>query len=270
MKIAFLTSNPNASLIEPVSVAFERKGIKTEIIDTNKNLSRVKENYDLVIVRLLKPGYLYLVQLLEEQGIKVINPFTALSICSNKMLSTLIMKKAGLKIPKTALISGGEIELVKNFNFPVVVKPIFGRSSGIEYIERVNDLKNKNIDMDDVFLQEYINGDLIRIYKIGPFIKAYLCKEKHVETTVPERIIKQTSECFERIGMEIGGMDCIKSKNSYYFIDINDMPAGIKHFENLVEILIKYLESVLRRMKGKYGALESRNYDTVSTLQKEV
>jgi len=243
MKIAFLTSNLNASLIKPLSMVFREKGIKTEIIDTNKNLSKVKENYDLVIVRLLKPKYLYLAQLFEEQGTKVINPFRTLSISSNKMLSTLIMKKAGLKVPKTALISGGEIELVKNFNFPVVVKPIWGRSTGIEYIEQVNDLKN--IDMDEVFLQEYINGALIRIYKIGELIKAFLDKKKHIETTVPERIIKQILECFERIGMEIGGIDCIKSENSYYFIDINDMPAGIKYIENWVEIVIKYLESVL-------------------------
>jgi len=94
MKIAFLTSNPNTSLIKPLMDYFSEENIKTEIIDTN-NLSKIEEDYDLVIVRLLNPKWLYLVQFFEERGIRVVNSFRTLSISSNKLLSNLIIKKSG-------------------------------------------------------------------------------------------------------------------------------------------------------------------------------
>jgi len=242
MRIAFLTSNPNDSLIKPLINYFSEEDIKTEIIDTN-NLSKIEENYDLVIVRLLDPKWLYLVQFFEERGIRVLNSFRALSISSNKLLSTLIIKKVGLEIPKTVFIARREMNSLKNFNFPVLLKPIYGRSSGIEILNANNDLKKVNGN--EIYLQEYVNGELIRIYKIGEFYKAFLDINNHRETTVPRKVIELASRCFEKIGMEVGGIDCIKSEEKWHFIDINDMPAGIKHIENWVEIFIKYLESIL-------------------------
>jgi len=95
MKIAFLTSHPNTCLIKPLMNYFSGSEIKTEIIDTNTNLSKIGDDYDLIIVRLLNPKYLYLVQFFEEQGVKTINSFRALSISSNKLLSIASMENAG-------------------------------------------------------------------------------------------------------------------------------------------------------------------------------
>jgi len=242
MKIAFLTSSPNASLIKPLMDYFSEEDIKTEIIDTN-NLSKIEEDYDLVIVRLLNPKWLYLVQFFEEREIRVLNSFRALSISSNKLLSTLIMKKVGLEIPKTVFISKREINSLKDFNSPTLLKPIYGRSSGIEILNTSDDLKKVNGDK--IYLQKYVDGELIRIYKIGEFYKAFLDINGHRETAVPRKIIESVSRCFEKVEMEVGGIDCIKSKEKWYFIDINDMPAGIKYIENWVEIFIKYLKFIL-------------------------
>jgi glutathione synthase/RimK-type ligase-like ATP-grasp enzyme len=244
MKIALLTSNPNASLIKPLNEYFIERGIKTEIIDTNSNLSKIEGDYDLVIVRLLNPRYLYLVQFFEECGIRTLNSFRALSISSNKLLSTLMLERVGLEIPKTVFISKGEINSLKNFNFPALLKPIYGRSSRIEVLHTSGDLEKVNGD--EIYLQENVGSELIRIYKIGEFYKAFSDIDGHRETTVPKKILELISRCFEKVGLEVGGIDCIKSRNKYYFVDINDMPAGIKHIENWVEIFIKYLESISR------------------------
>jgi len=244
MKIAFLTSNPNASLIKPLNEYFSERGIKTELIDTSSNLSKVEKDYDLVIVRLLNPRYLYLVQFFEECGIRTLNSFRALSISSNKLLSTLMLKRVGLEIPKTVFISKGEINSLKSFNFPALLKPIYGRSSGTEVLYTCGDLEKMNGD--EIYLQENVGGELIRIYKIGEFYKAFSDIDGHRETTVPEKILELVSRCFEKVELEVGGIDCIKSRNKYYFVDINDMPAGIKHIENWVEIFIKYFESISR------------------------
>ncbi|MCD6471674.1 hypothetical protein J7K55_00900 [Candidatus Aerophobetes bacterium] len=261
MKIAFLTSNPNTSLIKPLMDYFSEENIKTEIIDTN-NLSKIEEDYDLVIVRLLNPKWLYLVQFFEERGIRVVNSFRALSISSNKLLSNLIIKKIGLEIPKTLFISKREINSLKNFNFPALLKPIYGRSSGIEIMNASDDLIKVNEDK--IYLQEYVDGELIRIYKIGRFYKAFLDINGHRETIVPRKIIELVSRCFEKIKMEVGGIDCIKSEEKWYFIDINDMPAGIKHIENWVEILIRYLEPILL-----YRSHERRDINKASPHNEE-
>ncbi|MGB3477958.1 MAG: hypothetical protein WBB67_02235 [bacterium] len=215
--------------------------MKTEIIDTNTNLAKIEGEYDLIIVRLLSPKYLYLVQFFEEQGVRTINSFRALSISSNKLLSIASMENAGMTVPKTVFVSREEVDLLKDFKFPAVLKPLYGRSYGVEIKNRLEEVKI--VKEDGIYLQEYVRGNLIRIYKIGGFFKAFLDIEGHQETTVPDRIIELVSNCFERIGMEVGGIDCIKSGNKYYFIDINDMPAGIKHIENWLEIF--YNSSIL-------------------------
>jgi len=55
MKIAFLTSRSNTCLIKPLMNYFSGSDMKTEIIDTNTNLSKIEGEYDLIIVRLLSP-----------------------------------------------------------------------------------------------------------------------------------------------------------------------------------------------------------------------
>lgn len=107
-----------------------------------------------MVAILLNPRHLYLVKFFEESGIRVLNSFSALNISSNKLLSTLIMKRAGLEVPKTVLTSKGEIDSLENYNFPVLSKSIYGRgSSGIEIFFNRNRLKEA--DGNEIYLQEY-------------------------------------------------------------------------------------------------------------------
>ncbi len=53
--------------------------------------------------------------------------------------------------------------------------------------------------------------------------------------------MKGALRCFDRMEMEIGGMDLIEGEDDYYALEVNDFPAGVKRIENWLELIVDYL-----------------------------
>ena len=255
MKVGLLTSEKISSPQSPLvslNNYFLSKGISSQIISPwgiNPDIFLLKD-YDVIIVRILERQYLWLAQYLEEMGIKLINSHKALSLSSNKLISDEIMKQSGLKVPRTVFSLKEKIlENVDGHMFPALVKPLYGRSKGIIYIKSVENLKNLRKKW--IYLQKFIphTGGVTRIYKIGKVVKSFFHSNegKVREISVPNETMERALRCFDRMEMEIGGMDLIEGEDGYYALEVNDFPRGIKLIGNWSQIITDLVVETFQR-----------------------
>ncbi|GAI91071.1 unnamed protein product, partial [marine sediment metagenome] len=249
MKVGLLTSKKillSQSPLVSLSNYFLSKAISHTIINPwaiNPDISSLRD-FDVIIVRILQREYLWIAQYLEEMGVRVINSYRALFLSGNKLISDEIMKQSGLKIPRTVFASKKKIlENVDSSMFPALVKPLYGRSRGIMCVKSVESLKNLRKKW--IYLQEFIPNDdgVTRIYKIGKVVESFFHPNegKAWEVLLPDEIMERALRCFNRMEMEIGGMDLIEGADGYYALEVNDFPAGVKRVENWLEIIADYL-----------------------------
>jgi len=248
MRIGLLTSEKiesPKSLLVSLNNYLLSKGMSSQIISLviNPDISSLR-NYDVLIIKIREREYLWLAQYLEEMGIRVINSYKALSLSSNKLISDEIMEQSGLKIPRTVFALKEKIlQNVDGSMFPALVKPLYGRSKGIIYVKSVDNLKNLRKKW--IYLQKFIpnNDGVARIYRIGKVVESFFHPHqgKAWEVFLPDEIMEGALRCFDRMEMEIGGMDLIEGEDGYYALEVNDFPAGVKRIENWLEIIADYL-----------------------------
>lgn len=261
MKVGLLTSKKillSQSPLVSLSNYLISKDMSSQIISPwtiNGDISLLRD-YDVVIVRILEREYLWLAQYLEEIGIRVINSYKALSLSGNKLISDEIMEQSGLKVPRTVLALKEKIlENVDSSMFPALVKPLYGRSRGIMYVKSVDNLKNLRKEW--IYLQKFVpnNDGVTRIYRIGKVVKSFFHPNegKAWEVLLPDEIMQGALCCFDRMEMEIGGMDLIEGEDGYYALEVNDFPGGIKRIENwfqiITELVVKTVQRNQERMK---------------------
>jgi len=261
MKVGLLTSKKillSQSPLVSLSNYLISKDMSSQIISPwtiNGDISLLRD-YDVVIVRILEREYLWLAQYLEEIGIRVINSYKALSLSGNKLISDEIMEQSGLKIPRTVLALKEKIlENVDSSMFPALVKPLYGRSKGIICVKSVESLKNLRKKW--IYLQKFVpnNDGVTRIYRIGKVVKSFFHPNegKAWEVLLPDEIMQGALRCFDRMEMEIGGMDLIEGEDGYYALEVNDFPGGIKFignwFQIITELVVKTVQRNQERMK---------------------
>ena len=266
MKVALLTSRKmelSDSRLVSLNNYLLSKGMSSQIISPrtiNPDISLLR-NYGVIIVRILHREYLWIVQYLEEMGIKVINSYRALSLSGNKLISDEIMEQSGLKIPRTVLALKEKIlENVDSSMFPALVKPLYGRSRGIMYVKSVDNLKNLRKEW--IYLQKFVpnNDGVTRIYRIGKVVKSFFHPNegKAWEVLLPDEIMQGALRCFDRMEMEIGGMDLIEGEDGYYALEVNDFPGGIKRIENWQEIIADYLVEAVHENREEISSYDSK------------
>lgn len=266
MKVGLLTSEKIKSSESPLvslSNYLLSKGMSSQIISPwtiNPDISLLR-NYDVIIVRILEREYLWLAQYLEEMGIRVINSYKALSLSSNKLISDEIMKQSGLKIPRTVFALKEKIlENADSSMFPALVKPLYGRSRGIMYVKSVDNLKNLRRKW--IYLQKFIpnNDGVSRIYKIGKVVRSFFHPNegKAWEVLLPDEMMQGALRCFDRMEMEIGGMDLIEGEDGYYALEVNDFPAGVKRIENWQELIADYLVETIHENREEIKSYDSK------------
>ncbi|MCC6013845.1 MAG: lysine biosynthesis protein LysX [Candidatus Verstraetearchaeota archaeon] len=156
--------------------AAEKKGVELKPIDV-KDLhlvitdpSKDREIFgDVAIERCISYFRgLHLAAILEGKNIKVINPYSILSICGNKMLTSIILAKHGIPTPKTIIAFTKEeaLKAIEEIGFPAVIKPIFGSWGRL-----VAQVKDKDVAQVILEHREEINNPLYQIYYIQEMIE---------------------------------------------------------------------------------------------------
>ncbi len=125
--------------------AFRRAGVTVDMVNDRSivvDLDRLDgwRKYDAVVLRSL--GYwraLHLARCFEALGLPVINPFSVVLTCGNKLLTTLTLIRAGIPVPHTRIAFSVDAALrgMDDMGYPVVLKPVVG--SWGRLIARLND-----------------------------------------------------------------------------------------------------------------------------------
>ena len=113
----------------------EKAGCKSELIDARKlsfNVTGKKINNgfgDVVLQRCISYyRSIFLARILENFGVHVINSTKVSEACGNKLVTSMLLAKAGVPTPKTyvALDSESVFETAEKVGYPVVIKPFTG------------------------------------------------------------------------------------------------------------------------------------------------
>lgn len=165
--------------------AFERKGVRTKLIDDRELVLRLEERPDLgvdvVLERCIQHSRaLYALAVLETHGIPTVNTFEVADVCGNKLLTTMRLIRDKVPSPRTRLAFTPESALsaVEELGYPAVLKPLVG--SWGRLISKVNDrdaaesvLEHKDVlgtYMHSIYyVQEYVRkpGRDIRAFVVG-------------------------------------------------------------------------------------------------------
>lgn len=161
-KLIINTAEKKGIELRPIDV----KDLHLVITDPNKD----KEIFgDIAIERCVSYFRgLHLTAILEGKGIKVINPYSIMSICGNKMLTSILLAKNGIPTPKTIIAFTKEeaLKAIEEIGFPAVIKPVFGSWGRL-----IAQVKDKDIAQVILEHREEINNPLYQIYYIQEMIE---------------------------------------------------------------------------------------------------
>ncbi|AEH07108.1 ATP-grasp domain-containing protein [Methanothermococcus okinawensis] len=260
-----LKDNHDVSFLDSLNVVFGLKNNKNNNYDYDLIISRVERDYLLEGIYALK----YIESIANENNIKIINSSECIEVCQNKYLTYIKLKEL---MPESFLTYTGDFENIKNtlknnnFEFPVVVKPIYGGyGNGVLRIGSMDELKNifeiLKFNKREIFIQKYIPykhdiralvvGDKIigameRIpkndwranYSLGAEIKRF-----DLDAEVKNMVLKSV----KKVSAGIVGVDIlIDENNKPYILEMNITPQfrGIMHFVDVPEEILKYIEKI--------------------------
>ena len=112
-----------------------KAGCKSELVDVRKlsfNVTGKKINNgfgDVVLQRCISYyRSVFLARILENFGVRVINSTKVSEACGNKLVTSMLLAKAGVPTPKTyvALDAESVFETAEKVGYPVVIKPFTG------------------------------------------------------------------------------------------------------------------------------------------------
>ncbi len=113
----------------------EKAGCKSELIDVRKlsfdvTGKKISNGFGDVVLQRCISYYrsIFLARILENFGVHVINSTKVSEACGNKLVTSMLLAKAGVPTPKTyvALDAESVFETAEKVGYPVVIKPFTG------------------------------------------------------------------------------------------------------------------------------------------------
>jgi ribosomal protein S6--L-glutamate ligase len=215
------------------------------------------EEYDIILNRLSvrekSNAEYYVVEEFMKRSIPVINSPDAIMKARNKLLSLQIMSDLNVMITRSAIIRRTEDidRITSSFAFPLIIKNIFGSLGSSTLL--VYDIKQLisiidyiwNTNRNEIFLiQEFVRSDDntvsdFRVFILGDEIIASMKRTnsdrdfranykrgaavKRAELTDVEK--EQCLRITRAFGLEIAGVDFIRTKNGPVFLEVNSNPG---------------------------------------------
>jgi len=254
----------NTKLLE----CLERNGLEGRILEpkyfdiivsrsTSKSIRYKGERIDMPNLVLSRTGSgtnyftLALMRQIEKFGIPVINDSESISKVSDKLLTSQLLVKENLPIPKTILVNGDvDVELVeKEIGFPCVVKATSGsKGKTVHLCETKKDFTSlmallSSIALKKVLIiQEFVDtapGTDLRVWVIGGKtvvamkrtsgngdFRANISQGGTAETfEITEEIDYLARETARVLGLQIAGVDLLFDKDGYKICEANSSPG---------------------------------------------
>lgn len=232
-----------------VQVVTERSGL----ID----LEHFQFDYDLYLFKSHSPLAESLAAAAHYRGAKLLNQYPATMKVRDKVLTSTLLLQAGLPTPRTFVTDALETLRPVVREMPIVVKPYRGRrGQGIEvcldeaqFDSLVNRRAAASGEADDdgggedgtalgdrlIFAQEYLDHEPFdyKAYAVGDYVHAI--KRIFPATTKEEKaghpvgddpeLTALVRRCGEVFGLDLYGVDLVKTKQGYSVIEVNCFPG---------------------------------------------
>lgn len=239
-----------------------------------------------VIIPVIDPEIYILSKYIErfrKSGILLlVSSENVLDICYNKLYMNKFLEENGFPIPKTydSLERFTDDYEIKNINFPVIIKPIYGSGSEATYVVKTLD-EVKALFKNGMIIQEMLDGqeygvdvfnniDKIPIrcvlkkkvsMRSGETDKAISVKDKNIQETVI-RLAKSLQH--------FGNLDCdlILKDGIVYIIDLNPRFGG--GYPATHEAGVNLLKLVIDIAEGKETVQDFEHYRENILVMKEV
>ena len=189
-----------------------------------------------------------LTQLLETNGVRVINPSETMLLCGDKIATAAALEKAGIPQPdwRATASPGSAVKAAESLGYPVVFKPVAGswgrllaKVDSRESCEAIAEHKAQMGPAHSVyFIQKYVekNGFDIRAVMIGGKTATLMkrCSDHWITNTArgaspePYPMDPELENLLERTASVIGGdflaVDVFKTAKGYVINEVNGQP----------------------------------------------
>lgn len=261
-----------------IDKALSRRGIKVEKVLGNRTLWELNSGgfeAKLAINRTLSASQAtYISFILEERGVKVINPFKTMVLCNDKALTTQLLAKEGIPVPKTYLAFTPEkaLEALEEIGYPAVIKPVNG--SWGRLLAKVNDKDAAEaiisyrwnlggVHQKAFYIQEYVRkpGRDIRVLVMGGKVRyaVYRSSSHWVTNTakgakatlcpVSDELINISEKVASIVGGDFIALDLFESEKGLLVNEVNSTPEFARSSRDVGidvgELIADFIEEVL-------------------------
>jgi ribosomal protein S6--L-glutamate ligase len=200
------------------------------------DLDTVGGKCDLYVLKSGTELALSLAGALHAMGARLLNPYPVAVACRDKIVSTRILREAGLPTPQT-YVTGDPLALAPLLESgPLVVKPHRGsQGRGVRVVSEPDELRGLEIEMGTVLAQRHHESDGRdrKVYCIGDQVfgvkrvwpvRTY--RDKLGEPfTVSEEIREIALRCGSAFGLDLYGLDIVVSEERPYVVDVSSFPG---------------------------------------------
>lgn len=259
----------------------DRRRVRFEVLDTRRTVFRggAALPYRGAISREIShTRNAYATRLLERAGVPVVNSWRTVSLCGDKLLTTLALEAAGLPVPRwmVTLSPDGALAALAEFGYPAVVKPVIGswgrlaaRLDGPDTAEAVLEHRAalSNPTNQVTYVQEYVDKPDrdIKAYVLGGEVVGAIYKVSGEWRTNTKRggapqvcpVDDELADLLTRASSVAGdgvlGIDVLEHRDGTRYVnEINHTPEFHGAIEVLpVDLVARYVDYVLGRLRGE-------------------
>src|SRR5438477_8871031 len=271
VRIGFLLphySQKSRSFMPDVVRALGESGALVDAIhpvDGMVDLSKVRIEHDLYVLRHTSGLSLSLAGALHELGAAIVNPYPVSAALRDKIIASRILQAAGIRTPATYVASHPD-QLVRLLDWgPLVIKPYQGAGGHhVRIIRSPAELAEVNCGREPVFAQRYHanDGRDRKIYAIGGRLfgvkKVFPRRTEEEKRGEPFALTPELRDiavrCGRAFGIDLYGVDIIESEGTPYVVDMCSIP-GFKGVPDAPRVLAEYFHTAAERaVRGELAA----------------
>ena len=231
------------------------------------DLSQVRVQHDMYVLRQMSRLSLSLAGALHEQGAVIVNPYPVTVALRDRVIKSRVLQLAGVPTPTTYVASTPSQLAPLLEEGPLVIKP-YQEGGQIKIVRTPAELAQVELGRDPVFAQRYhppqgrdckiyvIGGQLFGVKKVFPRRTE---EEKLGEpfTLTPE-LIDIARRCGRAFEIDLYGVDVIESDGKAYVVDMDSIP-GYKGVPDAPLLLARYFyDAAERAVEGRPPSSGSR------------
>ena len=235
-------------------------GVVVEVIhpvEQAVDLSRVRVEHDLYVLRRMSGLALSLAGALHEAGATIVNPYPASAALHDRIIATRTLQLADVPVPATYVAADAAALAPQLEDGPLVIKPHHGgRGHGVRIVRSAAELAEIDTGREPVFAQRYHppRGRDRKIYVIGDQVfgvkKVFPRRTEEEKQGEPFTLTPQLRDIAERCGRAFGidlyGVDIIESEGTPYVVDMCSIP-GFKGVPDALRLLTQYFHAAAER-----------------------